>query len=189
MRSLEPKPIAFDFLLPTMWDPWIKPSSPGQSPGRRSWYCPAVSLSFGTAVVNTDFFGKLEFWLNVHFLEKCLLSTGILTFWWRPKKFWPKNLRVLCLFLEDMEGKTFKNCHNQIPGGMDLFWFLPVFSQNLSVFSEKLRCLMWTRSYAIPSTSKGAGRIPKWANRKVKGPVQCVSPQNNLTAQEEITHK
>lgn len=54
------------------------------------------------------------------------------------KKFWPKHLGVLSLFLEDMEGKTFKNCHNQIPGGMTLFWFPSEFSQNLSLFWETL---------------------------------------------------
>lgn len=133
----------------------------GQSAGRRRWWSPAASLSFSTAVVNIGFAGKLQFWLNVHFLEKCLLSTGILTFWWRPKRVWPKHLGVLSLFLDDREDKTFKKFHIQIPGGMDLFHFPLEFSQNPSLFSNKFQCLMRMYNLAIQSTSKVSRQVTK----------------------------
>lgn len=113
---------------------------PRQSPDRRRWYCPAVSLSFGTAVVNTGFAGKPEFWLNVHFLEKCLLSTGILTFWLRPKKFWPKHLGVLSLFfLEAIGRQDIKKLPqpNSRGNGFILVSFR-VFPESLSFFWETL---------------------------------------------------
>lgn len=65
--------------------------------------------------------------LNVHFLEKCLLSTGILTFWRRPRKFWHKHLGLFESYFK------FKIWHNQIPEGMGLFWFPSQFSQNLTL--------------------------------------------------------
>lgn len=72
---------ALDFLLPTMQDPGIKSSGPGQCQGRSRRSCPAVSLSFVTAVVNTGFIGKLKLW---HFDYMYIFLKSVFF----PQEFW-----------------------------------------------------------------------------------------------------
>lgn len=174
------------FVLPTMWDPCVRSSGPGQSPGRRRWYCTAVPLSFGTAVVNTGSAGKLEFWLNVHFLEKCLLSTGILTFWWRPKTFWPKHVGGF----ESSFGVHGRQDIQKLPqtnsrgNGFILVSFRGFpesslfFLRNFSVWCEHI-----VMPYNLPAREQEryqTGLTERW-----KDLVWYISPQSNLVAWEE----
>lgn len=102
--------------------------------------------------------------------------------------FWPKHLGVLSLLLEYMEDKTFKNCHKQIPGGMDLFWYPSEVSQNpLSFFWETLVLVSIAMPYNLPAREQEryqTGLTERW-----KDLVWYIGPQSNLIAWEEIMHK
>lgn len=146
-------------------------------------------LSFSTAVVNVGFAGKLQFWLNVHFLEKCLLSRGILTFWWRPKRVWPKHLGFWVFFWMTVKTRYSKSSTSKFQGEWIHFIFLQSFPRILLCFPINFSVCCECISSPYNLLARWAGRLlnrAETADRKVKRFVQRVSPQSNQVAWKGI---